>query len=149
MPTHSSMRTFLQAVRTGKTDTTEALDIIFATPGELADHPNFEEFAQSGALDTLPVWARRELRKVGLGSAEINHLDEWPNDQKEQVREALVQAIEEDQSVGFYWTVHDGADEETEISSGQDTVSIAFVFRSPERRVRAIGPDNITVDVGA
>jgi hypothetical protein len=141
------MRTFLRAIRTGKTDTTEALDVIFAKPGVLAEHPNLEDFQQPGALDILPDWARAELRRVGLRTADINHIDDWPSDQKEQARQALVQAIDQDQPVGFFWTVHDGEEEETEVTGGQD-VTIAVIFRTPERRVRAIGNDNVVVDVG-
>jgi hypothetical protein len=142
------MSTFLRAVRTGKTDSMEALDVIFANPGALSEHPNLDDFQEAGALDTLPDWARAELRRVGLRTAEINHIDDWPNDQKEEVRQALVQAIAEDQSVDFLWALHDGENEETEVTGGQDT-DVAVIFRTPERRVRAIGTDNVVVDVGA
>jgi hypothetical protein len=151
LPPPTTLATLLKAARTGKTGTTEALDVIFAQPGELGEHPNFPDLNQTGSLDVLRAWARAELRKGGLRTYEISHIDDWPPAQKEQVREALVYAIGHDLPVQFFWKLYDGQDEETEIDPPApftDATGITITFRSPEGKVRMVGPDNLTVDVG-
>ena len=134
-PPMTPARQLLRAIRTGKTDATEALDTLFKDPGHLQEHLNFPDLDKEGAVDTLQDWATAELRRLGLGMPHFIHIDDWPRDQKEQVRQALVEAIREERTVTFRWELHDGYAEETRIEPG-GTGDVSVTFRSPERKVR-------------
>jgi len=146
MPPPTTMRTFLEAIRSGRTNTTEALDMLFASPAAVRAHPNFTDLQAPGMLNMLQPWARAELRRLGVGSEELAHIDDWPNNQKEIVRQKLVDAMNGNKPVEFSWKVYPGATEDTSIDEGPAKVTITFF--SPESKVRATGPDSVSVDVG-
>jgi len=154
----SSARAFVRAIQTRSTNTTRSLEQLFRRnpntegPHPLASNPNLDLLSEPEALNSgpnggLPSWAKAELVQAGLSAGpEVDHLDNWPADQREAVREKLVEAIEENLSIRFFWELHDGYDEETQ--DGQlETGDIVLTFRSPKRKVRVVGPDNIIVDV--
>jgi hypothetical protein len=106
---------------------------------------------------------RREIL-AALSDPEIEHIDDWDNDQKEAVRLALVDAVENEGRVRFHWELYNGSTERTTIESPRagsviqlpgQTISIptgpeddVITFSSPEAFVRAVGNDNIIVGVG-
>jgi hypothetical protein len=140
------MRTFLKAIRTGKTNTIEALDVLFADPAAVVAHAGFAALDAAGAVNTLQPWARTALRGLGLATAELDHIDEWDAGQKELVRQAVVHAAKNGFPVEFFWQLTDAAAEDIAIVPGPPKATITFL--SPERRVKTVGPDNVVVDVG-
>ncbi len=153
MPEMSSAMAFVTALKTRRTNSTKALDVLFAKDPVSETHPQFvnPNFAKlqdvhalsSGLGGTLPPWAKEELLAVGLSLPEIDHVGQWPVAQRETVREALVKVIEDNKPVEFFWDLHDGAVEDTAVSG--DTIT----FLSPRANVRVLGPDNIIVDVAS
>src|SRR3990170_6944554 len=132
MPPASTIKTFLKALRTGRTHFTEVLDGIFTSPGNLPGlYPGeYHEFSQPHALDTplrqtSPLVAAFLLSQ-GMSSQEIDHMDKWPDTVKEQVRVALDNnAIKTNTPFKFFWELYDGAASDAVI--GANTIS----FRSP------------------
>ncbi len=156
MPNASTMAKFLEARRTGKTDVTRALDSVFTSPGHLqGDEPAlFTWLSGAHALDQpLTPEARNFLKGLqgglSMSDADLDHIDDWPSNQKEKVRRKLVKAIEEDRNVKFVWKLHNGDTELTDREDPGPPGGITIKFRSPWNNVKlsATG-DEVTVDVG-
>ena len=156
MPETSSARSFVRAIQTRSTNTTRTLERLFlknpsGDTHPLTQSPHIDLLTQNGALSSgangaLPTWAKNDLVSAGLTAGpEIDHIDDWPADQREEVRSKMVLAIENNLSIRFSWELHDGNDEITDTGELGDDLSITF--RSPKWKVRVVGPDNIVVDV--
>ncbi len=144
MPPSTQMQTLLQALRTGRTKTTDSLDQLFANPIALQADPHLVvQFRQVGHLDKLDQLCKDHLK---LSAAEVAHIDSWPKPLKEEIRARLVNAIDGNLQVRFRWKLTTAADE------AQDVVTAAFgetiTFRSPESRVKAQGSDDVSISVG-
>ncbi len=159
MPPKSSIQTFIDAVNTGQTNTTRALEVIgtnlaaysgfaaaLATPGALKADPS---------TGLLPAWAGAVLSGVGVGAlaltpAELLHIGAWPDAEKEKVRAALYQAMQAGNAVHFSWQLYPGADSISHVDNlpGGD---FKVTFLSPQSKVRVKvvpgQPDDYTVDV--
>jgi hypothetical protein len=156
MPEASPPVKFIQSLRTRKTDVMKKLDNMFSNPAAFQNHPRFAQNAGDNLqaariLDTLKPWAAQVLQAgpLAIGAAEIAHIDAWPADQKERVRDTLVTAISADRRVHFFWELHGGDDEVTDIlDDGEGDITI--IFRSPTKNVdiNAAGT-NVSVRVGS
>jgi hypothetical protein len=131
MPPRTSIRTFIRALQTGETKATRALTRVFTSPGELAGRGWFDEFqGNEGALDgPLPPYVRDELPE--LDEDDIGHMGMWPDTQKRILRLALVQAIQQDRNVRFFWELHAGSTSINEIANLTGEGDIVVTFRSP------------------
>ena len=151
MPEMSTIKKFVAAIQTGRTNTTRALEQLFANPGRHGSNPNFPQLNTPNALNRpLAAWVQSELRAVGLTEPEIAHVDGWPDAEKEQVRQALVAAIQANRSVRFLWALHDGTSSENRIDNLNGTGDVVITFRSPRLNVRLTSTVNlgeIIVDV--
>lgn len=157
MPPQTKIGTFLEAVRTRRTTTTDALDSIFSdpasVPAEVKEHlanANALNKARSAAWrESAPVgWARSALKAAGLNKAECDHVRDWPDDEKEKVRAALHIALKRGLSVRFNWELWTGNKSVSDVPArlpADGTVQITF--RSPEQRVRVRGGRELDVDV--
>lgn len=135
MPAYSTLRTFINAVRTGRTNITETLDKLMTNPARHKLNTNELTLRQEHSLDApLPDWMRRILKTAGMSDAEVSHLDIWPDDKKEEVRTVVVQAIDANLPVRFFWELHDGATPDNVISQREDGWTVRF--RSPAAGVR-------------
>ncbi len=160
MPEMSSARTFVRALQTRTTNTTRILEQRFGAnphggPHPLVNTPNFgalfdllstPDSLSSGPNDTVPVQFKAVLSSWGLRPGEVTHIDHWPPAQRETVRQAMVQSIDDNLSLRFFWDLHQEAEEET-ASSELETGELSITFLSPRWKVRVLGPDNIVVDV--
>lgn len=149
MPEDSTIKEFVTALQTRESKTTRALTKFFTRSGR---HSNrFPGLRQQGRLNVLSPIARRELRAMGLQNRHITHINQWPKAQKEQVRNALLTAVNSNRNIRFFWELYGGSKEETEIT---DTGSgpIRIVFRSPQTNVRVSSAaatfGEVKVDVG-
>ena len=150
MPDMTNIRKFITSLQTRETDTTKALTKLMTKPGRHKTHPKISELRTTGTLDKLPDWVRTELGNLGLTGGELDHIDQWPNDQKERARQFLVQAIDGDRNVRFYWELHGGAAEATDIQDS-GAGDIVITFRSPQQKVRVsslVTVGEISTDVG-
>jgi hypothetical protein len=146
MPPGTTLRTFIEAIKTGQTKTTKALDSFFENPGGLEHHTGRDDFRNAGAFNVLPVWAKNAL-KSNLSTAELDHIDSWPNDQKDNVRAKLDQAIHYSRNaVHFFWQPYHGSSEEVEIIDPDVDGDITIIFKSPRNKVTQTATQ-VTVDV--
>jgi hypothetical protein len=148
MPPGTRLRTFIEAIQTGTTRTTRALDVFFTDPGRHQNHPHRNDFKTPGAFNMLPQWARTGLR-AALSDLELAHIDSWPDEQKEAVRDAVDKAINDKRrAVHFFWLPSTLAAETTEIIDPDGAGDITIKFFSPRQMIRVVGNDEVTVDVG-
>lgn len=164
MPVASSLRELIDAIQAKKTNTTRALDDLFGSQAALDRvnaHPNRGEIDRenafvSGPNGRLPTWAQAELAGAGslpighkLKPVEIQHINDWPADNKEALRVALKAALEANspEPIEFFWELYDGDEESIVIEPGKIT------FLSPKSKAMLSGPGagstTITVKVGA
>ena len=103
MPPMTSLNTFIQALQTGQTKTTKALDHVVAHRRSNAQL--LELFRKPRALDApLQSALRSAVLGAPLGNKYIKHcIDGWPDDQKERMRRAVVTAIRYKHAVRFGW----------------------------------------------
>lgn len=147
MPPGTTLRTFIDAIQTGQTKTTKALDDFFKNPGSLQDHPYRNDFRTVGAFNILPAWARSEFQNVGLSNVELAHIDSWPNDLKDNVRAKLDQAIHYNRNaVHFFWQPYPGSSEDAEIIDPDQNGDVTIIFKSPRNKITQTATQ-VTVDV--
>ena len=149
MPEKSTIKKFVAALQTGRTNTTRALEELWAARGTL-DAAKLAVLPTIG-LTPLEPWLRQELAARGLSEPELVHLDRWPDPEKRAVRAKLVSVVGDSRPVHFSWELHRGDNEDHEIQDPDATGDITIIFRSPRRKV-AIGGllltfGDITVDV--
>ena len=133
MPPRSTVKEFVTALQTRESKTTKALTKYFTRSGRHSGR--LPELRRRGALNVLPTWARKDLKKLGLENRHLAHINQWPRAHKEELRRALVLAIENNRNVHFFWELHGGRREETEIIAPK-TGTIGVISRSPQRNVR-------------
>ncbi len=143
MPVASKIQELIDALKTRETNITRALDDLFGSENALdryrplgGDHP----IRATNALEPnpgadLPKWAKDELTNPArvqkpLLADEIAHLRKWPRDQKDAVRNAIVNALDGRVAMKFYWEFHIGQKEDTDISNFP-----VVIFRSPQRNL--------------
>ena len=147
MPPGTTFRTFIEAVQTGETNTTKALDVFFNNPGRHQNHPNRNDFKTRHAFDKLPQWAKTALGSA-LSAVELAHVDDWDNAQKDDVRDACDRAIDQRlTAVKFRWGPGTGPADETVITPPDNAGIIWITFKSARKNIRITGADDVTVDV--
>ncbi|HLC28412.1 MAG TPA: hypothetical protein VJL07_03090 [Dehalococcoidia bacterium] len=148
MPPMTTVQTFIEALRTGQTRTTLAFDRIFTPPYDqrvwLAD------IRVPGVFhDALPPWAVAALREEGLTGEEIAHINQWPNELKEQIRQVVVRAIDArpPRRVHFRWGFTTAPEPRLEPPPTTDRDPHVVEFRTPRSALRQAGPDDIDVGI--
>ena len=140
MPDASDIKKFAKALKTGKTDITNALDQLFGSnPGRHKTDPKADVqtvvawLRNAHALDSLIPEARSILGGLGVTEPELDHIDAWDHDQKDDVRARLVDAIDNGHAYHFFWELHRGTGEVTEVPplGGGD-----IHFRSPRSNMQ-------------
>lgn len=94
----------------------------------------------------LPGWARSAFASQALGEGELDHIRDWPDDQKERARAAISDAWDNNDKVQFLWKLWDKPNEGVTVRKGVGKF-IVITFFSPWDKVRTLGEDNITVEV--
>ncbi len=142
MPNESSVATFNEARRTGLTKTTRALQALFdaKNPALVAS------LRASGPMRGLPGWARSAFASQALSEGELDHIRDWPDDQKERARAAISDAWDNNDRVQFLWKLWDNPNEGVTVRKSVGKTMI-ITFFSPWDKMRTSGEDNIVVDV--
>jgi hypothetical protein len=133
----STIKQFVVAVQTGQTNTTRALTAMLVRPGRYTSDPNWQAFQQQYCLNTLPGWLRKMLKDNNLSDKEIDHMDEWPDEEKETLRLALVAAIQANRNTVFSWHLYDGAVSANHVEGANGGGDLQIAFRSPRANVRS------------
>jgi hypothetical protein len=147
MPNASNLRKLAKALKTGKTDITDALDELFGQ-GDPRDHltspdPDVVTAATElknnpGSLNKLSTAMRNVLEGLegkDVSTEELDHIDDWDPSQKEEVRERLADALTTGHLYHFFWELHRGNTELTEVPPLPGTGGDIH-FRSPRKNVQ-------------
>ncbi|MCH8995276.1 MAG: hypothetical protein IH959_09985 [Chloroflexi bacterium] len=147
MPQTSTPRQFAKAIQERRSKTTKELKKLFTPADKHKGTTALTNLKKTNALKRpLQAWAKNKLS--ALSPLELQHIDDWPdNPDKEDVRKALVDAIQNSRTVQFFWELHGiaGKNEFTVIEDPDMTGGITITFRSPRRNVSG---GNVTVKVG-
>jgi hypothetical protein len=145
----SSLKTFIAALRTGETRTTQALDKVVARRRGAKAVACIQLAHKRGAFNTPLQGVLREA----VGSAPLAErfiqqcIDGWPDAQKEQMRKVLVAAITDGRRVRFAWGLTPADGFKTEITdTGSGAVTITAL--TPRSSLRAHPDGNIDVMPG-
>lgn len=135
MPPYTTLRDFISAVQTGRTNITRVL-------GELANSDEMKNDAAARAdinrqwgFDTLPDWFRTACAQHGMSQDEITHIGAWPREQKDVVRAQIATAWSQPgATIHFSWEIYDGSDGHSEVRRDANS-EVRVVFRSPRKGV--------------
>ena len=144
MPDTTEIKKFIKSLQRGKSDVADALDKIFAMKNRptLNAHPDMGTFKDLQGHPNLlhpniPDFVRVLLDAEHVTSGEIDHINKWPKTQKEDIREALVNALNGDRAAYFFWELYAGNKEGSLIEppGAAGTGDIKITFRSPRRKL--------------
>lgn len=156
MPAYSTVQTFIEALRTGTTPTTEALTQFFSDPERVRDHEQWTGFRDGNWSGGPPDWLSGVLAApfpdgVGLGERERKHVLAWPGPELEVARAAAVRAVRGSgnapaRAPKFYWELYEGPGPRTEerVNAAGDP---EIVFKSPRSAVVIEGDEIFVRDV--
>ena len=133
MPEYSTVRDFVAALQSGMTNTTKVLQHLWDNRNDPAVFPP-NVLANLGTYSLHPLAPDLEqlFRNAGMKPGEILHLNHWPDAEKQKMRGALLGAG--NQTVRFFWELHRGDDEETEVTPAPGG-GVDIYFRSPRKRL--------------
>jgi hypothetical protein len=134
MPSYSTLRLFVNAIKTGDTNITQGLERLANDPAKRQQYLNDINAAQT-AVGALPGWLQIELIQAGLSQAEVDHCSRWPDAEKEKVRQRVADAIPEGRNIHFSWELWDGNDPDSDVRRDPDQ-DVRIVFRSPRKGVK-------------
>jgi len=156
MPEYSTIRAFITAVQTRRTKATKVLDALLGNPSAYQGSSLLQNLRTWDA-NGLPGWAREELRKPGLSDSglrvseeELDHIARWPTGEKAKVRDAIVQAVDNNKSIAFFWELYNHeTDSITDVSGAGDAGGITVRFLSPRGKIRKsdLAYGSINVDI--
>lgn len=148
MPPMSTLRTFILAIQSKRTNTTKALDLLLAKnqSGSHPLQPYLQRLQDGDFSGDLPPWAKLALTGAGVTPGpEMDHVDAWPD--KDEVRDWVVKAIMENRSIKFFWDLHDGDHEQNQADDPGGNGDIKVTFKSPKHKLHQQGADQISIDV--
>lgn len=134
MPTYSTLRSFVKAITTGDTNITKTLERLSNDDAKRKKYATDLD-APHLAVGQLPGWLRNEMVQTGMSQPEVDHVERWPDRQKEIARAQIVAAISGVRPIRFSWELYDGNDPITEVRRDTDG-EVRLVFRSPRKGVK-------------
>jgi hypothetical protein len=134
MPAYSTLKSFVKALRTGDTNITQCLERLANDRAKRAQYTSDINALHAG-VGQLPGWLRNEMVQAGMSQPEVDHVERWPDAEKEKVRLQVVEAINHDGNVHFSWELFDGEDPMSEVRRDQNQ-DVRVVFRSPRKGVK-------------
>jgi hypothetical protein len=108
MPAYTHLRTFIEAVKTGRTHITERLDDFFADLPAAREHPHWGDFVNGNWTGGAPEWLGGFLDEIELTTAERDHVLRYPAAELERVRAAAANAASDGISPTFRWGLYEG-----------------------------------------
>ena len=131
MPAYSTLRTFIDSLRTGETNITRCLEALLNNPNKRNDRAG--EIRTLDVSQPFPEWLRQEFLGSGMKMQEVEHIERWPQAGKELVRRELEAAITSNGTLRFTWEIFGGDQPETHVE--RDGQGARIVFRSPRKGV--------------
>lgn len=136
MPAYSSLRTFIEALRTGDTNITRTLRRAIAREGValIRDRASVDPHLS----DDL----REVLARYGMATEEIDHIEnEWPPEKRNEAREWVLAAADENRSVAFSWELFAGANPANRMDDPGAPEPVLITFQSPRKGVNLSWPN--------
>jgi hypothetical protein len=136
MPERSSIQSFINAIKTGQTTITRGLQRLWDERNTL--DPALLNRVTTLTLSPLDAAVKTALGQRGLGTKELDHIDEWPDSEKQKVRTAILQARNSDpqRHIEFSWELYNGTVSVAQIDNLHGPGAIRIRFRSPRDNVR-------------
>jgi hypothetical protein len=149
MPAYSTLRDFVDAITTGETNITKRLTALSNSESKRRDHR--DKMAQPGLLNgtRFPGWLRGELLQGRLSEQELQHIERWPDPQKEIARTEVYAAWTESRPIYFSWELYPGDEPITEVRRDPND-DVRLVFKSPRKGVHLnswLNMGDISVDM--
>src|SRR5438309_5670166 len=134
MPAYSTIHSFINAIKSGNTNITQCLERL---ANDVAKRQKYHAdiSAPHGAVGHLPGWLRNEMVQTGMSQPEVDHVERWPDDEKEKARVQIVEAIRDERVIHFSWELYDGDRPLTEVRRDPNQ-DVRLVFRSPREGVK-------------
>jgi hypothetical protein len=139
MPAYSTLKDFVEAIKTGKTHITRRFDLFFSPPAAVTGHPDWGKFSTENWSSGPPLWLGAFLDSIGLTPPEINHVLLWPGPELEKARDAAVRAVSgsgvvQGKAPKFFWELSNGLTPQT-IERVSSAGIPEIVFLSPRTAV--------------
>lgn len=131
MPDATPIRKFAESLRSGRTDVTKALDKLVAERD-----PTVVAVLRTAILSPLDENLKKALLAQGVNEKELDHIDTWPDAQKEDLRQKILGAIEAGRAVRFLWELHRGDNEGIDIIDPDGKADVTVYFQSPQSKVK-------------
>lgn len=141
MPPMSKIRTFVDALKTGETKTTKALQTALGPRQSATARALIAALRQTNALKRpLAEPFRGAIKKGKLHDDYVTYcIDAWPDQDKEDVRKELLKAIGRGDSIRFRWGLKSGAGHEAVVEQVGRTTTIMAL--SPRSLLKASGDE--------
>ena len=131
-PTGSPWEQFANAVRTGQTPATKALNRFFKDPAEVMRNPLWEVSQKPGAWDNVAPFEKQIVAEDGFDFEVFKHLrDDLSPQSREKVRGIVVSAFERGDRVFFDWSTHNGEYDGIQERRDEATRTVSITFLSP------------------
>ena len=129
MPVYSSLRTFIKALKSGETNTTQTFARALAAEG-------VDPIKNKSSVDPhLSAQLEGILASHGMSPGEINHVKKWPAAKRNQARLWVLAAVRANRSVAFSWELFDGTVSTNGRSQTPVSAPVRITFRSPRAGV--------------
>ena len=135
MPAFTKLKTFVTALKTGRTHITDCLDDFFGDLINVQGHAHFSDLVNGNWSAGLPVWLGEFLDEIELTPPEVTHVLAWPPTELEKARAAAAAAVQAGQSPTFRWVLYDGAAPNSLVRTGAGG-SPEVLFQSPGASLR-------------
>jgi hypothetical protein len=146
MPAYSTLKSFINALKTGDTNITQCLERLANDRAKRAQYATDIRALHTG-VGQLPGWLRNEMVQAGMSQPEVDHVERWPDREKEKVRLQVVEALDHDSNLHFSWELFEGDDPLSEVRR-DPSQDVRVVFRSPRKGVKlsAINHGDVKVE---
>jgi hypothetical protein len=147
LPPFSTLRTFINALETGETNITRVLNRLMHYPKKW--EPNVADIT----VDPLSTFLTDLFGEPGaMKPVEIEHIENaWPMDQKQELRDHVLQAIATGRRMHFKWVQKSEPGAQTDIVWPPDDAPLAVpvdvIFHSPRPGIAFSGEEGNDDDV--
>jgi hypothetical protein len=145
----SSPRTFIEALKTGETRTTKALELVMGRREGPRAEAFFAAMGRRGALKSPlnPTIREAIQKKTRLPDTYIDRcIDAWPDKHKEDARRAIIKAFNSGRRLRFRWGLKSGAGYDAVVSDEEHQITITAL--SPRSTLRVTKQNQIYVAPG-
>ncbi len=129
MPAYSRLRTFINSLKSGETNTTQTFARALAAEGvgPISDKDSVDPH--------LSIQLQGILASHGMSPGEIDHVKKWPAAKRNQARLWVLTAVAAGRGVAFSWELFDGTVSTNRRSQTPPSEPVRITFRSPREGV--------------